>query len=109
MRTLEQCAAPPVAMEYAQEVRTRLGSHARQIILFGSQARREATSGSDYDFVIVVDERSRALRELILDAGGRLLDEREALCAALVYDDAEWERVRRSPLGWNVEREGVLL
>jgi len=100
---------PLVAIEYAQEVRGRLGRHARQIILFGSRARGEAADGSDYDFIVVVDERDRALRELIHDAGAELLNKRDALCATLVYNDNQWERVRQSPLGWNVERDGVLL
>lgn len=109
MRTIEQYAAPPVAMEYAQEVRTRLGSHARQIILFGSQARGDATERSDYDFIVIVDQRGRELRELVSEAGCALLNSRDALCAALVYDDELWNEVRQSPLGWNVEREGVAL
>jgi predicted nucleotidyltransferase len=100
---------PAVAVEYAREVRARLGAHARQIILFGSQARGEAANGSDYDFIIVVDERSRTTRELIHDAGVELLNHRETLCAALVYDRNQWQKVRQSPLGWNVERDGVLL
>ncbi len=109
MRTTREFQPSSVAVEYAQEVRARLGRHARHIILFGSQARGDANRGSDYDFIIVVDERSRRVRESIVDAGGTLLNRREALCAALVYDNAEWERVRQSPLGWNAEREGVLL
>jgi len=109
MRTAEGIEVNPVALEYAREVRNRLGRHARQIILFGSQARGEATEGSDYDFVVVVDKRSRALRELVSDAGGDLLDRRDALCAALVYDEEQWKMVCESPIGWNVEREGVTL
>ena len=109
MRTVDEIQPPPVAVEFAREVRNRLGVHVRQIILFGSQARGDASERSDYDFIVVVDERTRALREALLDAGGRLLDEREELCATLLYDTAEWERARRSPLGWNIEREGVLL
>jgi predicted nucleotidyltransferase len=109
MRTINDIQPPPVAVEYAREVRNRLGNHVRQIILFGSQARGDATERSDYDFIVVVDERTRALREALLDAGGRLMDEREELCAAVLYDADEWETARRSPLGWNVEREGVLL
>lgn len=109
MRSLANAHPPAVAQEYAQELRKRLGSHARQIILFGSQARGDSTTGSDYDFIVVVDERTRALQELVLDAGARMLDEADALCAALVYDEAEWQKARRFPLGWNVEREGVML
>ena len=100
---------PGIAVEYAAEVRRRLGSHAQRNVLFGSHARGEATPASDYDFIVVVDARGPALREQLLEAGVSLLDRREALCAPLLYDAGQWERVRVSPLGWNVEREGVAL
>jgi predicted nucleotidyltransferase len=109
MKTSHDRPAPPVAQEYAKEVRLRLGEQARQVILFGSQARGDAQAGSDYDFIVVVDERTRQLRELLADAGDQLLDRCEALCAATVYDQAQWRLVHDSPLGWNVERDGVLL
>ena len=109
MRTTKDITPPPVAVEYAQEVRNRLGPHVQQIILFGSQARGDATARSDYDFVVVLDEFSRELRNLVSDAGADMLGRREELCAALVYDMSQWTRVCRSPLGWNIERDGVQL
>ena len=81
----------------------------QQIILFGSQARGDATERSDYDFVVVVDGRTPELRDRVSDIGAEMLSRREELCAALLYDTVEWEWERRSPLGWNVEREGVVL
>jgi predicted nucleotidyltransferase len=109
MRTALDIAPPAVALEYAREVRLRLGNQARQVILFGSQARGHADAGSDYDFVVIVDELTRALRDLVADAGDRLLDARDVLCAAVIYDQAQWRLVRESPLGWNVDREGIAL
>jgi len=109
MRTAQDIHPPPVAAEYARDVRSRLGSHVRQIILFGSQARGDAGSHSDYDFVVVLDERTRELRNAVLDAGGSLLEEQGELCAALVYDSDQWEQVRHSPLGWNIERDGIVI
>ena len=99
----------PLAIEYAARVRTQLGTHAHQVILFGSQARGDATPASDYDFVVVVDKRDRRLREVITNVGASFLNENDALCAALVYDDGQWQRLQQSPLGWNIEREGVVL
>lgn len=90
-------------------MRSRLGPHAQQIILFGSQARGDATDRSDYDFVIVVDERTRELRNRLSEVGADMICRHEELCANLVYNTAEWEWERRSPLGWNIEREGILL
>jgi predicted nucleotidyltransferase len=109
MRTAHDATPPPVAVEYAREVRNRLGPHVRQIILFGSQARGDATVRSDYDFVVVLDTRTCELRDLVSDAGAMMLDRSDELCAALVYDGRQWENVLGSPLGWNIEREGILL
>ena len=109
MKTANEVQPPPVAVEYAREVRKRLGDHVRHIILFGSQARGEANKGSDYDFIVVVDQRTRALRDLVSEVGDKMLDEHEELCAALFYDEKEWELVCGAPLGWNVEREGIVL
>ena len=100
---------PPVAVEYAREVRKRLGPHARQIILFGSQARGDATERSDYDFVVVVDNLTRELEDLVLNSGCGLLEDQGELCAALVYDSRQWADVLQSPLGWNIDREGIRL
>ncbi len=109
MRTADEVQPPPVAVEYAREVRKRLGNHVRQVILFGSQARGEATKGSDYDFIVIVDERTRALRDLVSQAGDTILDEHDELCAALIYDENQWRLVRGAPLGWNIEKEGIAL
>jgi predicted nucleotidyltransferase len=99
----------PIAAEYAAEVRHRLGHHAKRIVMFGSRARGDAREESDFDFIVIVDGAVRTCREQVLDAGVTLMDRRDALCAATVYDDAQWEKVRETPLGWNVEREGVAL
>jgi len=107
MRTTGQ--VPPVAREYADEVRRKLGSHVQRIVLFGSHARGDATAASDYDFAVVVDVATRSGRDAITEAGVRLLNERNALCGALVYDPEQWARMLETPLGWNVEREGISL
>jgi len=100
---------PEVARRYAREVHRRLGRHVRELILFGSHARGDASVASDYDFIVVLDRADRALREAILDAGVKMLDDENALCAALVYGPDQWERVKESPLGWNVQQEGIEL
>ena len=100
---------PDVALRYASEVRRRLGPHVRAVFFFGSRARGDATEGSDYDFIVILDKSERALREAVVDAGATMLNETDSLCAALVYGPEQWARVEQSPLGWNVRREGIAL
>lgn len=99
----------PVAAQYAQEIRVRLGNHLRQLVLFGSQARGDAGEGSDFDFVVVVDKRSPALREAVVDAGAAVLNSTDWLCSALYYDEEQWRKVMNSPLGINIAKEGVVV
>lgn len=100
---------PPVASRYAGEVRHKLGRHVRGIILFGSHARGDAANSSDYDFIVILDKYDRSLREAVVDAGTDMLNEADTLCAALVYGADQWARVKESPLGWNVQKEGIEL
>ncbi|NCD42603.1 MAG: nucleotidyltransferase domain-containing protein [Bacteroidia bacterium] len=100
---------PAIAVQYVYEVRKRLGAHVREVILFGSQARGDATDASDYDFVVIVDEKSRQLRDTVTDAGTTVLNTTDRLCASLVYGEDQWHRVLSTPLGWNISREGVEL
>lgn len=102
-------SAPTIAVQYAEEVRQRLGAHVREVILFGSQARGDATDASDYDFVVIVDKKTRQLRDAVTDAGTSVLNTTDRLCASLVYGEEQWHRVLTTPLGWNISREGIEL
>ena len=51
---MSSAGAPPrgSANRPAALVRAKLGDHVKQIVLFGSQARGDATEYSDYDFLV---------------------------------------------------------
>lgn len=76
----------PVVQEFAALLRQRLGTHLRQILLFGSRARGDAQDGSDYDMLVVVDHRTPKLR-----------------------GETEWQQGQELPLARNIAREGVQL
>lgn len=99
--------ADPVALEFAQRVRARLGSRVRQVVLFGSRARGEAREDSDYD--VVVDRRGPDVRAALLEIEVELMDRHGSLVACLLRDEQEWAASQRLPLGLNVAREGVPL
>ena len=95
------------AREYAALVRSKLGNRVKQIVLFGSQARCDARQGSDFDFLVVVDRRTRDAREAVLDDGVQMLNEYDQLFAALLYSEEEWRECSRFPIGWNIQNEGI--
>ena len=99
--------ADAIAHEYSEKVRSALGSHIREIILFGSRARGEQKKYSDYDMLIVVDKRDREIVKTIRKIAVDILDEHERLIGNIVYDAEEWERKKTFPLGINIDREGV--
>jgi len=92
------------------QLKERYGSKVLQIILYGSFARGKATSESDVDLLVVVDdsldpwEVRRTLDDLLLDillASGRLI-------SVLVVPKSFYENYR-SPFLKQVQKEGIPL
>jgi len=97
----------PVLRFFKDAVMARLGVHLRQVLLFGSRARGDATSESDHDLLVVVDRVDSSVMNGIDAIAGQALLEHGAVLSA--FPIAEDERARRkySPLLINVAREGV--
>jgi predicted nucleotidyltransferase len=104
-----QYQCDPVVQEFAMTLRQRLGSHLRQILLFGSHARGDAHDGSDYDMLVVVDRRTPELRIAILEVESQLMERYGALVATVLRSEAEWQQLQGLPLARNIAREGVPL
>ncbi len=98
-----------VVKEYVTELRKRLGSSMRQVLLFGSRARGSAREDSDYDMLVVVDQRTPEVRSIILEIEGQLMDRYGVLVATVLRSEDEWRRSQEFPLALNVAREGVAL
>lgn len=96
-----------VVQAFSAELRQRLGSRVRQILLFGSRARGDAREGSDYDMLVIVDRRTPEIRSIILDIERRLMDHHGVLVATALRSEEEWQRTQRFPLARNIAREGV--
>jgi len=88
-------------------VRLLLPYEPERIILFGSQARGEANSYSDYD-VIVIKRTDRAFLERLRDMVPYLV-EFDRPAEVLVYTPEEFAQMGEFGLGWVIEKEGVLL
>lgn len=97
----------PVLRFFKNAVTGALGNHLREVLLFGSRARGDATAESDYDLLVVVDKVDPSIVRGIDDIAGRALLDHGAVVSA--FPIAEEDRVRRrySPLLINVAREGM--
>ena len=97
------------AREYGRVLRSRIGPHLQDVILFGSRARGNADDESDYDILVVVDRCTEQIRETVLDIGVEMMNRHETLFAPLVYDKAQWKHAQDFPLAWNIQDEGIAL
>lgn len=98
-----------IAREFGQAVRRELGDDVKELVLFGSRARGDAREGSDYDVLLVVPARPRALRDRLLDIEVDFMNRYGALFATLLRSVEEWRATAGFPLAINIEREGVPL
>jgi predicted nucleotidyltransferase len=104
-----QSAPDPVARAFAQRLRRRLGGRIREVRLFGSRARGDARESSDYDMLVVVDQRTPEIRSEILDIEVDLLDEYDVLVTSVLRSEAEWRAGENYPFARNIAREGINL
>jgi predicted nucleotidyltransferase len=81
-----------------------------EIILFGSRARGDFHEESDWDFLILTEEKeSNQLRNKIW---GKMFDaelETDEIFGTIVHNKSEWERYEITPLYQFVQTEGVRL
>lgn len=84
------------------------GDQFASLILFGSQARKEARADSDIDTLIVLAESLDVPteRKKLSEFLAALCLEHEVLITCMWTDYAEW-KTRRSPLLINIRREGI--
>ncbi|MFH0812258.1 MAG: nucleotidyltransferase domain-containing protein [Pseudomonadota bacterium] len=106
---MEKNSIDKISAEFAGIVRAKMKDHLKKIILFGSHARGDFTEGSDYDFLVIVDERRKIYEEILLDIGNEFMDKYEVLIGDIVCDEKEWERKKRFPIGLNILQEGIEL
>ena len=85
----------------------KLGGHLRQVLLFGSRARGDATATSDYDLLVIVDQVDSTVTNGIDAIAGQALVEHGAVLSAFPISDRDRIRRKFSPMLINAAREGV--
>ena len=98
-----------IIKEFTQKLRQQLGDRLKEIILFGSRARGDWEEGSDYDFLIIVDKKTKEVRNIVLDIESELLNKTNKLLSSLISSEKEWENSKNFPLGRNISKEGIRL
>ncbi|WP_297496979.1 nucleotidyltransferase domain-containing protein [Thermococcus sp.] len=95
-----------ILREVKEKLKEVLGDNLVEVILFGSYARGKARNGSDVDVLVVV-RRWPSIEELdrIGDLSAKLTLKYGVLFSLLPY--VKKPSMKRDPLIWNVEAEGV--
>jgi uncharacterized protein len=101
--------ADPVVVDFATQLKQALGTHLRELWLFGSRARGEARPDSDYDLLVLVDHDTTDLRDRILDLQVEMLNRHDALVTTLLQTQEGWRRQQGYPMAINIAREAVRL
>lgn len=81
------------------------------LILFGSQARGDATEDSDLDIAVLVEQETGPVRDAIWTLGSRLSLDYDVLFNLYVIGQERWQFMKENgyPLAQNIEREGIAL
>jgi hypothetical protein len=92
---------------FLPELRQRLGSHLKQVVLFGFRAGEDDVSGSEYDCVVVLDEVSPALVDAIDELAGDILDQHNAAFSVFAISEEKYRQETYGPFLMDVRREGI--
>lgn len=99
----------PLIGEIHRELQIRLGSNLKQVILFGSRARGEEEQGSDYDILIIVDEITSELKNIIDDIAGNFLFEYNQIFSIFPVLKDRYQKGTPEPFLRTVMNEGIAL
>jgi predicted nucleotidyltransferase len=92
---------------FVQEIRSSLYSHVKNIILFGSRARKEHMDDSDYDCLIIVDNVTGDINNIIDEITGETLYRYDRVFSAIVVSEERYEKEIYNPLFINIYKEGI--
>ncbi len=79
-----------------------------QVILFGSRARGDNNSSSDWDFLILTSQRvdetkKKLIREKLIDTEL----EAEEVISTTIYSKTNWMNYKKTPFFQNIILEGI--
>jgi len=99
----------PIVKQVAGILKKELKEQIKSIILFGSRARGDFQSGSDYDILVLVTKKTKELRDKIDEIVWEIAWEHNVVITAFIYEKSRFENDRFEPLFMNIQKEGVLI
>lgn len=93
---------------FIDSLKYSLSDNLVKAILFGSQARGNATKDSDFDFLIILKKKDKEIIKQLRKTELEFMDAFDSVAACLVYEESEWEKRKNFPIGKNINREGIV-
>jgi predicted nucleotidyltransferase len=94
---------------FLNRLKSQLGHHLKQVILFGSRARGDNAPDSDYDCMAVLDVISPSSNEIIDEIAGEFLYEYNVVFSVFPVSEEKHNTQTYNPLFMNVKTEGIVL
>jgi len=107
MTTTAGITDDPILAKFRKALQEAYGPRIERVVLFGSRARGDATTESDYDVAVFLRDLTDRDAELdrLAPIQSRLIDETDAVVHALPFPAGAW--AERAPLMLNIRSEGL--
>lgn len=97
----------PIIKQLSETLKKEVGKDIKDIILFGSRARGDSYSDSDYDFLILVDKKTKDLEGKIFQLSCEIGWKHNVVITVFVHEKSYYESRKYEPLFMNIRKEGV--
>ena len=97
----------PRLNQVVEDLKRRFSSHLKQVVIFGSQARGEASPESDWDCLLVFDEVTPAIKVELEQLAGHYLLHQGLVLSCIAVSQLDLERLRFEPFLINAQKEGI--
>ncbi|MCK4352038.1 nucleotidyltransferase domain-containing protein [candidate division WOR-3 bacterium] len=94
---------------FVSKIREEFRDNLKRIILFGSRARGDNDSRSDYDLLLIFDKVTPDIKYAINELEGEMLYEHSLLFSAFPLTETDLSRKKFEPFIMNAKKEGVAL
>ena len=98
----------PSLSQLAQDVKRHFPGHLNQVVIFGSQARGEASPESDWDCLLVFDKVTPEIKVELEQLAGQYLLEQGLVLSCISVSQSDLERLRFEPFLINAQKEGIV-
>lgn len=97
--------------KFVREIKNRYGNEIKEVILFGSLARGEATSESDIDLLVITTSDWYEMQKKLSEVIAEFLLETGEYISAKAVNVGEYELMKKIRTGFyeNIKREGVVV